>query len=500
VLTSSIAGTPTEWTWERELFSLKPRRVTFKVDGAAPLVPVPDGGDDFAALASLIDFAEHPELLGHELITLLLSAHCAGPIALVSRLGSGKEEVIAYAGCEYPDAATLSGSATCTKRLALGKTRGREFELLVSAPDDLGTQTRLLAIEKVLHAGLALHRARLQQREEASPLPVDPIVDSDIGVFAAPSMLQLLAVARKASTSTIGILITGETGTGKEILARAIHESSPRSGRTFIPFNCVAVPREMLDSQLFGYRRGAFTGAAEAFTGVIRGAAGGTLFLDEIGELPLELQPKLLRFLDTRDIHPIGEAQPVNVDVRVIAATNRNLDELVKDGRFREDLYYRLNIMRFQVPPLRERREEIPLLVQHFLRRSSDELQKQHVRIADETLEYLVLYRWPGNVRQLANEIRRMVALAEPRAVLMPEHLDPTITAGRRTVTTVDRETAPLEFLVRMDQPLAAAFEHVERTVVPYALTVCKGSLEDAAKLLGITRKGLYLKRQRLGF
>ncbi|MBI4477024.1 MAG: sigma-54-dependent Fis family transcriptional regulator, partial [Acidobacteria bacterium] len=436
---------------------------------------------------------------GHELITLLLSAHCSAPMALVSRTPGGKEDVLAYAGCAYADATKLSASSNTPRRIALGAARGREFELLVLAPHDLATQTRLLALEKVLNAGRALHRAQRQEREEASLLPIDPIVDSDVGIFAAPSMLQLLAMARKASATTIGILITGETGTGKEILAHAIHESSPRADRRFVPFNCAAGPRDMLESQLFGHRKGAFTGATENFSGVIRGAAGGTLFLDEIGELPLDLQPKLLRFLDTREVHPIGEAAPIKVDVRVIAATNRNPSELVKEGRFREDLYYRLNVMPFAIPPLRERREEIPLMVQHFLRKSETEFQKEHVRIADETLEHLVLYRWPGNVRQLANEIRRMVALAEPGAVLMPEHLDQAITAGRRTVTTVNRDEAPLEFLVRLDQPLAAAFEHVERALLPHALKACKDSLEDAAKMLGLTRKGLYLKRQRLG-
>jgi hydrogenase-4 transcriptional activator len=255
----------------------------------------------------------------------------------------------------------------------------------------------------------------------------------------------------------------------------------------------------MLDAQLFGYRKGAFTGAADAFQGVIRAAAGGTLFLDEIGEVALDVQPKLLRFLESGEIHPLVELRPLKVDVRVVAATNADLEKMVDEGRFREDLFYRLNVVRLQVPPLRERREEIPALVQHYLDRCSRESQKTGLRIADETMEYLILYRWPGNVRQLANEVRRMVALAESGAVLMPEHLSQPIASSRRTIPTTERYLAPTEFVVRVDQPMSAALEHVERSMIQYALKLSGGKLEDAAHRLGLSRKGLYLKRQRLG-
>lgn len=283
------------------------------------------------------------------------------------------------------------------------------------------------------------------------------------------------------------------------MLARALHDASPRKDKPFIPFNCSAVARDMLDAQLFGYRRGAFTGAQEAFQGVIRAASGGTLFLDEIGEMAIDVQPKLLRFLESGDIHPLGEPLPVHVDVRVVAATNADLEQLVADGRFREDLFYRLHVVRLQVPPLRERREEIPPLVQHYLDKCSRESQKTGLRLAEETMEYLILYRWPGNVRQLANEIRRMVALAESGAVLMPEHLSPEIAATRRTIAVADRTLAATEFVVRMDQPMPAAIEHVERTMIQHALRLTDNRVEEAAQLLGLSRKGLYLKRQRLG-
>ena len=230
---------------------------------------------------------------------------------------------------------------------------------------------------------------------------------------------------------------------------------------------------------------------------MIRSAAGGTLFLDEIGEIGLDVQPKLLRFLESSEVHPLGEPAPVTVDVRVVAATNADLDRLMAEGKFREDLFYRLNVVKLTIPPLRERREEIPLLLDHFLERTLKEAGKTGVRIAESTSEYLLLYAWPGNVRELANEVRRMVALAESGAVIMPEHLSPKIAATRRTVPVAERPLEPTELVVRRDQPLSAAVEHVERALIQDALRSA-GNVELAAKRLGLSRKGLYLKRQRL--
>ena len=307
-------------------------------------------------------------------------------------------------------------------------------------------------------------------------------------------MLDLIKTIRRVAPSNLTILITGETGVGKELFARALHMASPRKDRSFIPFNCTAVPKDMLDSQLFGHRRGAFTGAHEEGLGVIRAAAGGTLFLDEIGEMSAEAQPKLLRFLESGEIHPLGEPKPTHVDVRIVAATNANLDQLVSEGKFREDLFYRLNVLPIHIPPLRERREEVPALVEYFLERFGREMQKPMLRVADDTLEYLLLYRWPGNVRQLANEIRRMVALAETGAMLTPAQLSKDIVASRRTIPI-----EPSEMVMRLDQPLADATEQLERAVIERALTSSGGNNDQAAKLLGLSRKGLYLKRQRLG-
>jgi hydrogenase-4 transcriptional activator len=310
-------------------------------------------------------------------------------------------------------------------------------------------------------------------------------------------MAETLWIARRIAPTSLSVLVTGETGTGKEVLARAIHRASDRVDRPFLPFNCAAVPRDMVESQLFGYRKGAFTGADTSFPGVIRAAAGGTLFLDEIAEVGLDLQPKLLRFLETHEIHPLGEPQPITVDVRVVAATNANPEQLVADGRLREDLFYRLNVIRLTLPPLRERREEIPALVQHYLRRYSDEQRKGRLTLADETLEYLLLYAWPGNVRQLANEVRRMTALSEPDATLTPDVLSPEIQASRRTVAA--SVPAEPEVRVRLDQPMPKAVELLEQTMVRRALDRANGRVEEASRLLGISRKGLFLKRRRWG-
>ena len=348
-------------------------------------------------------------------------------------------------------------------------------------------------------ASVALERARQEERNRAALWPAPPIEEQAGALFLAEEMKTLLATARRIAPTTVPVLITGETGTGKEVLARTIHAYSSRAAATFLPFNCSSVPKDMLDSQLFGHRKGSFTGALENFPGVIRAARGGTLFLDEIGETTLDVQPKLLRFLDTSEVHPIGEAQPVKTDVRVIAATNADLDTLVADGRFREDLFYRLNIVRLHMPPLRERRVEIPTLAHHYLQKHAQEYHKGHLRLAEETMEYLVLYRWPGNVRQLANEMRRLAALAEADAVLMPEHLSPDIAASRKTVPASERTLEPTEIVVRIDQPLPAAVQHVERAMIQHAIRLTGGRMEETAALLGVSRKGLYLKRVRYG-
>jgi DNA-binding NtrC family response regulator len=383
--------------------------------------------------------------------------------------------------------------------LCLGQHRGRTLTLVCSIPDEPVKAILLSNILRLGKAALALERAREEERNRAALWPADPIESQGGAIFLAEEMQDILKVARRIAPTNVSVLITGETGTGKEVLARTIHACSARSQSIFLPFNCTSTPKEMLDSQLFGHRRGAFTGAVDNFQGVVRAAAGGTLFLDEIGDTSLEVQPKLLRFLESNEIHPIGEAHPTRVDVRLIVATNADLGALVSQGRFREDLFYRLSIVPLHLPPLRERRVEIPTLANHYLQKFAQEYAKGDLRLAEETLEYLVLYRWPGNVRQLSNEMRRLAALAESGAVIMPEHLSPEIAASRRTIPASERVLDPTEVVVRLDQPMAAAVGYLEQQMVQYAMKKCGGRMEESAAMLGLSRKGLYLKRQRFG-
>jgi DNA-binding NtrC family response regulator len=256
------------------------------------------------------------------------------------------------------------------------------------------------------------------------------VTESDVGVdhvlpqfiAAAPATRKLKTEIARLSRSSATILIGGESGTGKEVVARAVHDLSARADKPYIVFNCASVPRDLFESQLFGYRKGAFTGATGDSPGVIRAADGGTLFLDEIGELPLDTQPKLLRFLENGEITALGEQRPRRVDVRILAATHRDLDRLVRDGRFREDLYYRLNVIPLQVPPLRERPEDIVALARLFIGRLAPEAGSAP-DLASDAVQALRAHSWPGNVRELRNVIERAMAYAPVPEVLHVEHL-----------------------------------------------------------------------------
>ena len=427
------------------------------------------------AVGSAIDLGHMPETLGREL-----------------------QRVLELIGCN-----SVVGPADNRRRLPgtvaidLGIVEGKNIVLACEPPTDVTKSLLLGDVLRIGQAAVHLEKLNVEERKRAALWPADPIETEAGALFLAEEMQNLLTTARRIAPTTVPVLLTGETGTGKEVLARLIHAYSNRAKAVFQPFNCSAVPKDMLDSQLFGHRRGSFTGAADNFAGVIRAAAGGTLFLDEIGETTLDVQPKLLRFLESSEVHPIGELHPSRVDVRLIAATNADLNTLVSQGRFREDLFYRLNIVRLHIPPLRERRVEIPVLANHYLRKHALEYGKGDLRLSEETMEFLVLYRWPGNVRQLANEMRRLAALAETGAVLMPEHLSADIAASRRTIPASERTLEPTEVVVRLDQPMAAAVQHVEVALILHALKQTGGNMEETAALLGLSRKGLYLKRQR---
>jgi len=446
---------------------------------------------------TLLDLAGHPHVLGREAFAVLEGAECTNAVALVAT-GAGAPRIIEQGNWATRDLLrAIEQRPEGVEILPVGRYRDELWQIVARPKTDIDPYCTFAAIRKILAAAVALDQYRRDEKQRSALWPADALEGDPDSIWASEQMAETVAIARRIAPTPMSVLLTGETGTGKEMLARAIHRASDRAGKPFLPFNCTAVPRDMLESQLFGYKRGAFTGADTAFTGVIRAAAGGTLFLDEIADVNLEVQPKLLRFLETREIHPLGEPHPTTVDVRIIAATNGTLERLVAEGRFREDLFYRLNVVRLQLPPLRERREEIPPLVYHYLRKYGDEQRKGRLTISDETLEYLLLFSWPGNIRQLANEIRRVVAMVEPDTTITPAMLSADIQASRRTIPAV---SAPGEEIrLPLDQPLPAAVQLLEQLMVRRALERANGRVEEASRILGISRKGLFLKRRRLG-
>jgi hydrogenase-4 transcriptional activator len=327
--------------------------------------------------------------------------------------------------------------------------------------------------------------------EATNERPLEPLLPGF--VCASAAMMRVADQIQRLQGHNLTVLITGESGTGKDLVARAIHVGSPRSAAMFLPYNCTTTTRELADSQLFGHRRGSFTGAVSDQQGLIRSASSGTLFLDEVGDLPLDVQPKLLRFLEQGEVMPVGETRPQSVDVRVLAATNADLEHRVAEGRFREDLYYRLSVIRIHVPPLRERREEIPHLSTFFLRESAERLGKPDVELSAGALDVLAGYFWPGNVRQLRNEIQRAVALSPPGSLITPAHLSSDLTAPP------PRDTAASQLERVTPGNLASAVERVERQLIEVTLDRTNRNISEAARVLGLTRRGLYLKLRRLG-
>ncbi len=324
-------------------------------------------------------------------------------------------------------------------------------------------------------------------------------------IHSSVAMSALVEEVNRIRASDVTVLVTGESGTGKEVVSRAIHILSNRKDKIFIPFNCTAVPKELAEGHLFGYRKGAFTGAANDSLGVIRAANGGTLFLDEIGDLSLELQPKLLRFLQESEIHPLGERSPIKVDVRVIAATNVGLEEMVANGLFREDLYYRLNVIRLRVPPLRERRSEIPAIVNYYVNHYSEKFKKREITVAAQTMDLLMVCEWRGNVRQLCNEIQRFVVRARDGEQVLPEQLSPEL---KRTITpltfadsgNVRAISNHSSFDIEPESStIEEAVSELERRMIGEARQRHGGNISRMARELGLTRRGLYLKLERYG-
>jgi transcriptional regulator with PAS, ATPase and Fis domain len=322
-----------------------------------------------------------------------------------------------------------------------------------------------------------MERQRLRREKEVLSEEVDKRYRLVAG--ASAKLNTVISAAKKAAASKSTILLLGESGTGKELFARAIHNWSERKDRPFVAINCVGLSKELLESELFGHEKGAFTGANQLKRGKIEVANGGTVFLDEVGDISEELQTKLLRFLQEREFERVGGNQLIRVDVRIIAATNRNLEAAVKEGRFREDLYYRINVVPIVLPPLRGRKEDVPALAQFFMQRFSDESKKNFTEISQEAMEALIGYDWPGNVRELANVIERSVVLGQP-PTLQIEDLSPGIIAAE--LDAGNRSMSP---------SYHESIDEYRREVIVNALAQTQGNRAAAARLLGLQRSYL---------
>ena len=311
----------------------------------------------------------------------------------------------------------------------------------------------------------------------------------------------LYAVLERVADTPTTVLITGESGTGKELVARALHEHSSRKDKPFIKVNCAAIPKELIESELFGYERGAFTGAVSSKPGRFELANGGTLFLDEIGEIPIEMQVKLLRALQESEFERVGGIKTIRVDVRLVAATNRDLKKLIAGGTFREDLFYRLNVVPIRLPALRERTTDIPLLVEHFLVKFNERLKKKVEGTEPEASETLASYPWPGNIRELENVIERAVLFCDTAKVRASD-LPPEI-RGIQAMANVPLPEADLQAALAgeggLKEHVKVAMSRLERELVSRALQQTTGNVTHAARLLKISRKGLQLKMKELG-
>ncbi len=304
-------------------------------------------------------------------------------------------------------------------------------------------------------------------------------------VYGSPEMENILRLLRRVTGTETTVLVQGETGTGKELIARFIHRESNRKDQIFIPVNCGAIPRELVESEFFGHAKGAFTGATQEKKGYFEMADGGTIFLDEIGEAPQELQVKLLRVIQESEIMPVGFHQPKKVDVRIIASTNRDLKAEVEAGRFRQDLFFRINVFSVTIPPLRERPRDIVPLAEHFLSRASRKLNRRVGALKEETKRLLLAYAWPGNVRELQNEIERLVLLSEPEKDVGPElvsdHISQAVKPARRT-----------------DGNLKTAIQDLELEMIRNAMERFKQNKSKTARALGISRQSLIDKLRRM--
>jgi two-component system, NtrC family, response regulator AtoC len=362
--------------------------------------------------------------------------------------------------------------------LAIQAIRAGAYDFI---PKPFEIEQLVLAIER----GVTL--ARLKDEVQRLRRAVAPIGFGTL-IGDSTKMTELYAVLAKIAQSIAPVLITGESGTGKELVARAIHDASTRAAGPFIAINCAAMPAQLLESELFGHEKGAFTDARTAKPGLFSAANGGTIFLDEIGELPLEVQPKLLRALQEHAVRPVGATTEIPFDARVIAATNRDLESMVEERTFREDLYFRINVLQVDLPPLRSRGGDVLVLARHFLDRIAARAQKRIVGLSPEAAQKLIAYAWPGNVRELENCIERAVALASFDHIAVSD-LPEKVRAFRSNQLVLSSD----------DPSTLVTFDELERRYAARVLESVAGNKAAAARILGIERKTLYRMLERWG-
>ncbi len=353
----------------------------------------------------------------------------------------------------------------------------------------LGAQDYLL---KPLLVDDVLHRVRrlLEHKRQAWEIQllrreVSRHFDSDGMVGRSAAIQALFELTKKVAPTNATVLITGESGVGKEVVARLVHKYSLQKDHVFLPVNCSAIPDTLLESQLFGHTKGAFTGAAGAQEGLFQRARGGTIFLDEIGEMPITLQPKLLRAIEEREVLPVGATTPIKIDIRIIAATNRNLKQEVEEKHFREDLYYRLNVIELHVPPLRERREDIPLLVDYLVQRHNRDMKKTYKGVDNATMKRLMSLPWKGNVRELDNILERAMILGDG------EWINPTDLPHGEAAANTPEVVSPTD-------NLKEAVQSYERSHIETVLKKTDGDKKRTAELLGLSLSSLYRKMDEL--
>ena len=388
-------------------------------------------------------------------------------------------ELLKRTRADYPETIVILVTAFATVESAVEAMKIGAYDYITKPvhPDAL-----LLVVQRALEH----HRLRSEVRILRSNLDAKYGFENIIG--RSGSLLYVLDAAARAASTDSTVLIRGETGTGKELLAKAIHFNSPRKEHPFVTINCAAIPKELLESELFGHVKGSFTGALAHKKGKAEMADQGTLFLDEIGEMPPELQVKILRLLQERELEKVGGTAPVKVDVRIIAATHRNLPAMIEDGGFREDLYYRLAVIPLELPPLRERPEDIPELVQQFFLQSKQKHGRPGLRLPPPLLPYFCNYRWPGNVREVENIIERLVVLARGEEITVDD-----LPEGLR------RERSVLEEL-QLDLPAhGVSLEAVEKELILKALKKFRGNQTHAACYLDISRKTLIYRMEKYG-